>query len=297
MLSVGTIVGGAFGLLRDRLGSVLVWGLLYGLMAFAMGYFMMSAMAPMMAMEENADPTLAMGAIAGLFGQLMLVYLAFFVLYTVLLTAAQRAVLRPEESGFAYLRFGADELRQIGLWIVIGLLFSVVYFISIAVLFIVAGAGAAGGGTAGLGIAAIIGIIAIFCLMLFLWVRVSLAFPLTLLRERVVLGEAWRLSRGHFWTLFGGYFILGVAIVAIAIVISLVVQGDFWADMITGGPIDPEEYRARMADQYAFGTTTLLSLLFGALYGGAVIALTGGAIASAAKALDADHEGMARTFS
>ena len=295
MLSVGTIVGGAFGLIRDRFGSVLVWGLLYGLATFAMTYFIMSSMAPMMAMDENADPNLAVGAIAGLFGQMMLFYLAFFVLYTVLLTAAQRAVLRPEESGFAYLRFGGDELRQIGLWIILGIMFSGIYMVSAFFIFFLT-AGAVGGGSAGLGIAAIVAGIAILCFLVFLWVRVSLAFPLTLLRERIVLGEAWRLSRGHFWTLFGGYFVLGLTIVAIAIVISLVIQGDVWGDMLTGGPIDPAQYNARMQAQYAFGTTTILSLLFGALYGGAVIALTGGSIASAAQALDADHEGMARTF-
>ena len=42
MLSAGQIIGGAFALVRERFGSVLVWGLLYSLGAFALGYFMMS---------------------------------------------------------------------------------------------------------------------------------------------------------------------------------------------------------------------------------------------------------------
>ena len=146
MLSVGTIVGDAFALVRERFGSVLVWGLLYSLGAFALGYFMMSSMVPMMAIDENADPSIALGAMGSFFGRLMLLYLAFLCLYNVLLTAAQRAALRPKESGFAYLRLGGDELRQIGLSILIGIMFMVVYLVAAFVFGIIAVAVGVGAG-------------------------------------------------------------------------------------------------------------------------------------------------------
>lgn len=307
MLSVGSIVSGAFGLVRDRFGSVLVWGLLYSIAAFALGYFIMAWMQPMMAVDENTDLNVALGALGNFFAQLILLYLLFLVLYCVLLTAAQRAVLRPEESGFAYLRLGADELRQIGLSIFLGIVFSVVYLVATLILGIIAiavggvGAGAGGAGAeTGFGLGMILGVIAVLCLMLYLWVRVSLAFPLTLLRRRFVLGEAWRLSRGRFWTLLGGYLVLMITVIVISILVSLLVQGDYWAQMIGGDFMDPatqEAMQAEMEAQYSFGPQMVLSLVLGAVIGGLMIALTGGGLASAARALEVDHEGMAKTFS
>ena len=306
MLSIGTIVGDAFGLIRERFGSVLVWGLLYSLGAFALGYFMMSSTMSMMGIDENTDPALALSAFGSFFGQLMLVYLAFICLYNVLLTAAQRAMLRPEESGFAYLRLGGDELRQIGLSIIIGLLFVLVYVIALFVLGIVAvvaglgaGMGAPGeGSAAAFGLLSILGLLVIFCFMMFLWVRVSLAFPLTLLRGRIVLGEAWRLSRGHFWTLFGAYLVLMMIVFGFTLAISLLLQGDYWSLLMQGGDAaDPVVMQMQMEAQYSPGLPMLLSLLFGVVMGGAMIALTGGALASAARALTGgDHHAIADTF-
>jgi hypothetical protein len=306
MLSIGTIVGDAFRLIGERFGSVLVWGLLYSLGAFALGYFMMSLTASMMVIDENTGPSLALGAFGSFFGRLMLVYLAFICLYNVLLTAAQRAVLRPEEGGFAYLRLGGDELRQIGLSIIIGLLFVLVYVIALFVLGIIAVVAGVGGGMsapgeasgAGVGLLTILGLLVIFCLMMFLWVRLSLAFPLTLLRGRIILGEAWRLSRGHFWTLFGAYLVLMLIVFGLTIAISLLLQGDYWALLMQGGDAaDPVAMQSQMEAQYSPGVPMILNLLFGVVIGGGMIALTGGALASAARALTGgDARTIADTF-
>ncbi|HST36978.1 MAG TPA: hypothetical protein VLK25_10170 [Allosphingosinicella sp.] len=306
MLSVGTIVGDAFGLIRARFGSVLVWGLIYSLGVFALGYFMIASMMPMMAIDQNADPSVAMGAIGSFFGRLMLFYFAFFCLYNVLRTAAQRAMLRPRESGFASLRPGRDELRQIGLSIILAILFGVVYLIAAFILGIVAvavgvggGLGAPGGSAAagaGLGLVMILGILAIFCLMMFLWVRMSLAYPLTLLRGHIVLGEAWQLSRGHFWTLFGAYLVLMLTVFGISIALSALLQGDYWSQVLGGRAADPAAMRAQIEAQYSLGLHMILSLVLGVVVGGVTIALTGGSLASAARALVGDHEAIADTF-
>lgn len=306
MLSIGAIVGDAFALIRERLGSVLAWGLLYSLGAFALGYFMMSMTASIMAIDENADPSLALSAFGSFFGRLMLVCLAFLCLYNVLLTAAQRAVLRPEEGGFAYLRLGADELRQIGLSIIIGILFVAAYMIALFLLGIVAavvglgaGMGAPGDASvagAGFGLLTILGLLVIFGLMMFLWVRVSLAFPLTLLRRRIVLGEAWRLSRGHFWTLLGAYLVLMLIVFGASLAMSLLLQGGYWSHLMNGGATDPVAMRMQFEAQYSFGPTMIFGLLFGVVIGGVTIALTGGGLASAARALAGDHQAIAETF-
>lgn len=304
MLSVGMIVGGAFRLLRERLGSVLVWGALYSLGAFAIGYFMLSAMAPMMAMGDRPDPNQALAVMGGFFARVILLYPLLFCLYTILLTAAQRAVLRPDEVGFASIRFGGDELRMIGLGIFIGFLFFVGYMVAVVILGLVAVAAGMSAGSPDAGVAAagpvmIVGILIILCAVLFFWVRVSLAFPLTLMRGRFVLAEAWQLSRGHFWTLLGGYLVLFLIIIAMAIVLSLALQGGYWSQLTAGrltGPDAQQAAQAQMAAQYSLGLPMILTLVIGTVMGGITIAFTGGSVAIAARALASDQGGMAQTF-
>lgn len=300
MLSVGMIIGGAFRLIRERPLSVLVWGVIYSLGAFAIGYFIFVSTVPMDALGASPDPNRAMAAMASAFGTLMLSELVYFILYMILLTAAQRAVLRPEESGFASIRFGGDELRMVGLGIFIGFLFLIAYFIAAAILGILAVAlGAASGGTGAMVPTMIVGFLIILGVLLFFWVRLSLAFPLTLMRRRFVFAEAWRVSRGHFWTLFGGYIVLILIIVAIAIVGSLVLQAGYWSQLMGGGltgPAAQQAARAQMAAQYQPGLPMLMTLALGVVMGGLMIAFTGGSTATAARALASDHEGVAETF-
>jgi hypothetical protein len=300
MLSVGMIIGGAFRLLRERPGSVVIWGAIYSLCAFALGYFMISTMAPMQAMGEHPNPNQALAAMGSLFGKLVLLELVFFCVYAVLLTAAQRAVLRPEESALASIRFSGDELRMIGLAIFLGFLFFIGYLAAAVVLgLVLAAAGAAGGGIGAMGPVAIVGGLIILCLVLFFWVRVSLAFPLTLMRGRFVLGEAWRLSRGHFWRLLGGYIVLMLIVILLVLVSSLVLQGGYWSRLMAGGISGPGAQQAaqtQMEAQYSLGLPMILTLVAGAVIGGLTIAFTGGAVATAARALASDQQEVAETF-
>src|SRR4051794_30725477 len=98
MLSIATVIGGGFRLVRERPGSVLAGGLIYALGAFAFGYLIMLTRPPVEAMGSRANPGQALAAMGSMFGIFLLLEIAFFLLYTILLTAAQRAVLRPEES-------------------------------------------------------------------------------------------------------------------------------------------------------------------------------------------------------
>jgi hypothetical protein len=298
MLDVGTIIGGTFRLLRERLGSVLVWGMIYSLFAFAVGYFTVTSITPVQAMGPHPDPNQALTAMGGFFGKLVLMEFLFLCVYAVLITAAQRAVLRPEESAFASIRFGGDEVRIIGLTLFLGFLFMIGYLVAsviLGIVFVAVGFGA-GAPTAMIPIAIVGGLI-ILCLFLFFWVRVSLAFPLTLLRRRFVLAEAWRLSRGHFWTLLGAYVVLVLIVIAFAVLASLVLQGSYWSQVMRGGlPGAQQAARAQMAAQYAPGLPMILNLVVGTITGAITIAFTGGSTAIAARALANDHQEMAETF-
>jgi hypothetical protein len=114
-----------------------------------------------------------------------------------------------------------------------------------------------------------------------------------------VFAEAWRLSRGHFWTLLGGYFVLMLIVLAIAIVGSFVLNGGYWSQLMGGGLTGPgvrQAARIQMEAQYSLGWPMLLTLVFGMVVGGLSIALTGGSTATAARALASDHQGVAETF-
>jgi hypothetical protein len=300
MLNAGMIIGGAFRLLRERLGSVLVWGAIYSLVGIALGYFMMSSMAPLQTMGPRTDPGQAFTAAGGFFAKLMLIELIFFCVYAVLLTAAQRAVLRPEDSALASIRFGGDELRMIGLALFLGFLFFMFYFVAsviLGIMFVAVGIGA--GAPIAMIPIVIVGGVIIICVVLYFWVRVSLAFPLTLMRRRFVLGEAWRLSRGHFWSMLGGYLVLSLIIIVFAVLASLVLNGGYWSQLMGGGltgPAAQQAARAQMEAQYALGLPLVLNIVVGTILGGVTIAFTGGSVAVAARALANDQQEVAETF-
>ena len=300
MLNVGMVISGGFRLLRERLGSVLVWGAIYSLVAYAIGYFMMTAMAPMQAMGPRPNPGQAFAAMGSFFGMFLLLEIVIFCVYTVLLTAAQRAVLRPEESALASIRFGGDELRMIGLAIFIGFLFLIGYIVASVILGIVfVSVGLAAGAPGAMIPVVIVGVLLMLCLFLFFWVKLSLAFPLTLMRRRFVFAEAWSLSRGHFWALLGGYVVLSLIVFVFAILASLVLNGSYWSQLAGGsltGPGAQQAARAQMESQYALGLPMILNLVVGAILGGVTIAFTGGATATAARALANDQHEVAATF-
>jgi len=125
-------------------------------------------------------------------------------------------------------------------------------------------------------------------------VRLSLAFPLTFVRRNFVIGEAWRLTKGRFWTLFGAYFVIWLLVmVLMAILVGLAVA-PFFSELAQGGNT-PEA--ARLAFQHEmeqFARVDAANVGFalgGALVSGLAIALFGGAVAIAARDLLPDEQG------
>jgi hypothetical protein len=169
---------------------------------------------------RQVAPTYAVLLVAGL------------VLYAIIYSAMNRAVLRPTESRFGYLRLAGDELRQLGLF---ALLFALALGVSFAVALVtivimVLFSMAAGQPGAAMAIAILLPLI--FCGAILAAVRLSLASPLTFATGRIDLAGAWRLTRGRFWPLFGAYlialalsFVVMIAVLAIALAAVAVVGG------------------------------------------------------------------------
>lgn len=133
---------------------------------------------------------------------------AIIILSVVQLCAVFRAVLRPKDRGFAYLQFGGDELRQIGLMIIMTLFFGLLAcgFVA-ALVFGLKTADLDDGLKAAIGI---VGGIAFFVLMIVLSIRLSLAQPMTFAQRRIRFFGSWGITKGKFWPLLGMYILAGI---------------------------------------------------------------------------------------
>lgn len=132
----------------------------------------------------------------------------------VVYAAVSRAVLRPDEKRFGYMRLGMDEVRVLVVSLVLALLFMLLGVIIFGVIGSLAGLATAGEIPA-LWIAVVLLSLAAVCLFVWLAVRLSLAIPITMAERRIAIFESFGVTRGRFWAL------LGMAL--LAVVMSMVV--------------------------------------------------------------------------
>jgi beta-lactamase regulating signal transducer with metallopeptidase domain len=161
---------------------------------------------------------------------------------------------------------------------------------------IVAGASGSFGLAAGL---FLLDFVAIIAFTAFYYVRFGLAFPLTLLREKIVIGEAWRITRGRFWALFAASLVVLVIIFALWMVVSSITSGAYFAELArsAGNPVAVQKAaQAQMARQFEFSGTAVLLWIVGGIIGALTVTLWGGAAATAAQQLTFNPNEIADTF-
>ena len=188
MTSVSSILNGAFGLIRDNFPATLVWCGCYLVVTVGSAFYWAPIQLAMFAPE---DPAQAFGRMPALLASYGLFVLGCAAIQMILLTAAYRAVLRPTQSGFGFIRFGADELREIVLGIAMMAAFYALLVGGLVAIF-AAGVLLGSTGTAGMVLGILLAIIfslAFVGLCIWLAVRLCLAFPLTLLRRRFAIGD------------------------------------------------------------------------------------------------------------
>ena len=299
-MDIGRVIGGGFRLLREKPAAVLVWGLIYMLaivgMTFAMRPLMLSQMQAM-----GGDPQAALANFGAMMGRIALFGLVFLVVYAVLFTASQRAILQPEREGFFYLRLGMDELRQLALSII----FVVGFYIALVVVMVLLGIllGLLGAATGSFGFIAVLMVVefaAMFVLSIWFCTRFALAFPLTLLRGKIIIGESWRITRGRFWPLFAAFLVVFLILLLIFAIVSVVTNGGYFAQLAqSGGNPAAVQHAAQqqMAEQFgAINGKMIVRWVVSGVAGGFIVAIWGGTLATAARELSYNPEAIAETF-
>jgi len=198
-------------------------------------------------------------AVGGLVGGLIL-GLGGVVIQWMVLAALYRAILRPgEPPGAFYLRLSRDEARLFGLWIMVLVLFSCLITAGyLAVRWLSQFGGLAGG----------LGTFAFLALVLWLWMRTSLAGPANFATGQLGLAASWRLTRGRFWALLGMTALASclLALIAIVLFVAVAVLQAGIGGFRTLAPVslsDPQALAERPG-AYVFGL--IAELVIGPLY-------------------------------
>jgi len=221
-----------FRLVREHLKTVSIWAVLMTVASLIVSIVTIKLAGPQLAAmmelssEPSTDPQATLKAMEGMAPLFVFSALYSLVVYSVLLTGVNRLVLRPHDGGGAYLRLGADELRQALVLILVNLIMFAAYFAVVVVTALIAAVGTAIGG-AGLGVAlgVLLGVAA-FAFLLVLAVRLSFAGALTFDTGKIDIRGSWDLTRGKFWSLLGAYFvalILALIVYMLLLVIIAVV--------------------------------------------------------------------------
>jgi hypothetical protein len=164
------------------------------------------------------DSQAVLQAFAGIMPAYVVLMLASLIFYAVLYGSMNRAVLRPQDSAFAYLRLGLDELRQGLLVLIYVVLFLVAYFAAALFVGLIVGIMSLAHSPILSGLVILAGVLAVLALFIFLGVRLSLSSALTFDTGRLNVFGGWALSRGRFMPMFSVYLLCAVQVVLLTVI-------------------------------------------------------------------------------
>jgi hypothetical protein len=234
--SIPQVAFSGYRLLAARPGVALAWFVFQLVVALGLMALMVVMAGPeLTALRElrsagtPPDPATTMALSGKVMGFGLVSLLLYAVLGAVSLGAVSRAVLRPAESKFAYLRFGADELRLLAVIVVLGILLYVAYFVALlpamAALFAVAGMERAAMAMQGVGSmpagaigAAVLAALPGAILLVFLTVKLALAPAQTVAKRQISFFGSWGLTKGVFWRSLGAYILSAIPVLILVIV-------------------------------------------------------------------------------
>lgn len=295
MTTVGTIIGGGFRLIRERPGAVAVWAVIFTVIGFATRAAMLWQFRSMGLLEGGSPGAVNPFGMLATMAPVQILNFCVWVITVLLTCAAYRLVLRPREPGFAGIRVGMDEVRVFGVGFILLIGACIVMFVAILLVMIIAFAsGMFTQGPSGIPLA-IMGLLILVVIggAIFVWVRLSLSLPLTFAHHRIGIDESWSLTRGHFWTLFFAYVVIGLIVLALAIVSTLpMIEGMIagMREMMQQAATNPEAVEQAQARQMQALFDVPLPMMIVLTVGGGIaqaliLALGSGATATAARSL------------
>lgn len=220
-----------FGIIGRNPLAVLVWAVFLGLVGVLpavglMGGFVSTIGQIVAISERGGEPTpeMIMPMIGSVIAMVPVLLLTGLVVRMVLTGAVFRAILFPGEKSWFYLRLGARELWLGLLFIVVGIVgfaLSMIMMGLIAPLVLVA---ASNDDPLVTMMMVRLGMLPVYGVMIFLFVRFCLAFPMTFAESKFRLIESWKMTSGNGWRiLLVGLMLFALLIVAEMILILLVV--------------------------------------------------------------------------
>jgi hypothetical protein len=278
-VSIGSFINGGTNFLRNNVRTVAIWTAIYVVVLIAMTSLMRPMFGSLIALQQQAAARQTQGVIGppvfptGMFGTIFVMQLVGGLLSMIAFAAVVRAASRPADERFAYLRVGMDELRLIGLSILLALMIMASILVGMLLIGVIGAALGAVVGSVG-GVLAGVLAIALLCATLYAEVRISLAGVFTIIERRIVIKDAWRATKGRFWSLFLSYLLLGLVFLVLSILVIAITQP---ASIAAYASFDPRAIQAASQAQLASrGGFTVASIVQSVL--GAVIAVPFGVI-------------------
>jgi hypothetical protein len=229
--TIGEAVGTGFRVVRRKPLTLLAWFAFQFVTSILLIVLMLAAFGTSLAEMQNmptgpnADPTAALSMLGKMMGLFVLLIPYSLLVSAVITTAANRAVLEPENSAFGYLRLGASELRVLVVNLVIGIIIICAYIASAIVGALIMGgfAIAARNNPALAVVGVLIMALLVLSTIIFLATRFALAPAQTLDTRSIQIFGSWSLTKGKFWKIFCVYLLCGLIVFGIYIVLALAV--------------------------------------------------------------------------
>jgi hypothetical protein len=198
------------------------------------------------ASQGGAEPSMEqVGEMMAVWGRAMAAFAWILplqlVVTSMLMAAVARAVIRPSERRFGFLRLSMDEVRVFVVTLVLSILMSLIAVASLIPALIAVGAGAAMESGWAV-IPAMLLFFGAFALIVWLAVRWSLAVPITVAERRMAFFDSFRLTKGRFWGLLGLAIIAIVMVIVISLLASVVIAPlTLMGGASAFGRVDPED--------------------------------------------------------
>jgi len=218
-----------FRLVREHPRTIALWAVLLTVLSLIVSTLTIKLAGPQLAefmamsADDSVSPEQMLGVMGGLAPVMGVSLIYSLVLYSVMLAAVNRLVLRQADSRSAYLRLGADELRQAAVLVLVNLLMVGVYMVAVVFSAILIAVGVAAGGGAIAALTGLISFVGVACLLLYFAVRLSFASAITFDTGRVSVRQSWVMTKGHVGALLGAYLLAGVMAIIVYLLIMTIV--------------------------------------------------------------------------